>query len=165
MTGRALVVVTLLLWAAGSQTSARERKVTRADVPAAAIEAVLKKYPDAKLEAFSRETDDGQVLFEVQALTASKGKVSIDVTAAGKIMAEETTIDVAALPAAIKKGLARSRFKGWRIDRCERVVEQERDAAPSFELVVRSKQARFEVVFDKDGTLVREEPKSAADTD
>ena len=160
-----VVVVVAALVASVGVARAQERKVTRADVSKAALDAVVKKYPDAKLRAFAKETDAGKVVFEVELASPRQGRVSVDVTPEGKIMAEETIIKVAAVPAVVKAGLAASKYEGWRVVKAERVIEQEKDESPIFELVVRSKHKTVEVVLDKDGRITREEQKAPGDED
>jgi hypothetical protein len=141
-----------------------EKTLTRAQVPRPVVEAVLKKYPRAKLEKFGQEQEEGKLIYEVE-LKSGAEIVSIDVAPEGKILAEETTIKPADLPAPVKAGLQASRYKGWRIAKAEKVIHDEKDDAPEYEVVVLSRKEKFEVVLDGAGKVTREERKSPKDKD
>jgi len=156
--------VRLLAAAARAQTDSTEKKLKKAEVPAPVLEAVTRKYPKAKLRNFGQEMDEGKKIYEVE-LTSGKDQVSIDVSPEGKILAEETTIAPAALPAPIKAALQGSKYKGWKIARAETVVHDEKADTLEYEVVVQSKKEKFEVVLDRAGKITKEEAKRAEDTD
>jgi hypothetical protein len=156
--------VLLLAAAARAQTDSAEKKLKKAEVPAPVLEAVTRKYPKAKLRNFGEETDEGKKVYEVE-LTSGKDQVSIDVSPEGKILAEETAIAPAALPAPIKAALQSSKYKGWRIARAETVVHDEKPDTLEYEVVVQSKKEKFEVVLDGAGKITKEEAKRPEDTD
>jgi hypothetical protein len=143
---------------------AEEKPIKQADVPKPVIEAVTKKYPKAKLKSFDKEGDAGKPVYEVE-LTSGKDEMSIDVSADGKILAEETVIKTSALPAPVKAGLQASKYKGWKISKAEKVITEEKEDAPAYEVIVQSKKEKFEVVLDKEGKITKEEAKSAKDND
>jgi uncharacterized membrane protein YkoI len=142
-----------------------EKGLTQAQVPKPVLEAVTKKYPNAKLKKFEQENEEGKSIYEVELVSASKEEVSVDVSPQGKILAEETTIKASALPGPIKATLQSSKYKTWKIAKAERVIHDEKPDAPEYEVVVQSKKEKFEVVLDKDGKITKEEAKSARDTD
>ena len=160
----ALFLATAPLRAAEKESEGSEKSLQRAEVPPAVINAVTKKYPKAKLKKFEQEQEEGKTVYEVQIATG-KDQISIDVTPEGKILAEETIIATSALPPAVKEGLAASKYQGWKIAKAEKVIENEKDDAPAYELVVQSKKARFEVVLDQTGKITKEEAKSGRDLD
>jgi uncharacterized membrane protein YkoI len=165
-TSIAVTATTILLLAAAAraQTDSAEKKLKKAEVPAPVLEAVTRKYPNAKLRNFGEETDEGKKVYEVE-LTSGKDQVSIDVSPEGKILAEETVIAPATLPVPIKAALQASKYKGWRIARAETVVHDERPDTLEYEVVVQSKKEKFEVVLDKAGKITKEEAKRREDTD
>jgi uncharacterized membrane protein YkoI len=143
---------------------APEKSVKQSEVPKPVLEAVTKKYPKAKLRKFGQEVEDGKEIYEVE-LTSGPDDVSIDVSPQGKILAEETTIKPAALPAPVKAGLQASKYKAWKITKAERVIHDEKEDAPAYEVVVQSKKEKFEVVLDMSGKITKEEAKSPRDND
>jgi uncharacterized membrane protein YkoI len=152
---------TLRLATAGAEEPA-EKKLKQSEVPKAVLGAVTRKYPRAKLEKFGQETDEGKPIYEVE-IRSGQDKVSIDVSPEGKILAEETTIPTSALPVPVKAGLAASKYKGWKIARAEKVITEEKEDAPSYEVIVKSQHERFEVVLAQDGRITKEEAKTAKD--
>jgi hypothetical protein len=150
-----------LVMASAGPAHSEEKKIDRAAVPAAVLAAVAKKYPGAKMVAFEEADEEGKKLYEI-GIESDGTKMDVELTADGKIEGEETVIRDADLPASVKAGLASSRYKGWKVDKIEKVVKQEKTDNPLYELVVRSKSKKFEVVFDKDGKVTKEEDKSKA---
>ena len=157
-----LVLTTTLV--AAPALRAEEKSLKEAQVPKAVVEAVAKKYPDARKKTYSTEDEEGKSIYEVE-MTAGKKKVSVDVSPEGKILAEETTVDPGALPGPVKTGLQSSRYKGWKIAKAERVVTDENESAPSYEVVVRSGSHKMEVQLDEQGKITKEEPKKPGDND
>jgi hypothetical protein len=141
---------------------AHEQAIKKSEVPAPVLDAVARKYPHARLSGFSREAEQSKVTFEVQVVEGTR-HIDIDVSPEGKILAEEETIPRADLPAAVRKALAESaRYRGWTVQRVERVVTDENEAEPSFELQMAHGRQKSEIVFDKDGRLTHEERKSGS---
>jgi len=149
---------------AETKEEAPEKELKQADVPRPVIDAVSRKYPKAKLKKFGEEMEEGKKIFEVE-LTSGKDEVSVDVSPEGKILAEETVIKPAALPAPVKAALQSSKYKGWKVTKAEKVIHDEKEETVEYEVVVQSKKEKFEVVLDKDGKITKEEAKSAQDTD
>lgn len=150
--------------AAEKKEEPAEREVKQAEVPKPVLDAVARKYPQAKLRKFGEETEEGKKIFEVE-LTAGKEQVSIDLTPDGKILAEETTMPPSALPAPVKAALQASKYKGWKILKAEKVIHEEKADTLAYELAVRSKKQLFEVVLDPTGKITKEEEKSPGDVD
>jgi hypothetical protein len=150
-----LVIAALLL----GRALAEEKKLQKADVPKPVLDAVTKKYPSAKLVAFESSDEDGKLLYEI-GLEQNGTKMDVELAPDGKIEVEETVIKRSDIPAPVKTGLAGSKYKGWKMEKIERVIKQEKTDNPEYELLVSSKGKRFEVVFDKDGKVTKEEDKS-----
>jgi hypothetical protein len=168
----ALAASLLLLAAARAADTAEEagaeKTLKQSEVPAPVLDAVKKKYPKARLTSFGEEQEEGKKIFEVE-LTSGKDEISIDLSPEGKILAEETRISPATLPAPIKAGLQASRFKGWKISKAEKVIHDEKEETLAYEVVVHSrnekKPEKFEVVLDRAGKITKEEAKKATDND
>ena len=161
---RTIVVALFALSLAGA-ARADEKRVKESDVPAPVLAAVAKKYPTAKKTGFSKEVENKKTTFEIN-LTDGAKKIEVELTPDGKIVAEEQEIALEAVPAGVRKALAESaKYGKWTVKKAERVVNNENEAAPNFELLVVSGAKKAEVVFDKDGKLVKEEAKGAKDND
>lgn len=158
-------IVTVVTMALAGIAVAGEKRVTESDMPAPVLAAVAKKYPAAKKVGFAKEVEQQQTTFEVSITDGAK-KIDIDLSPDGKILAEEQLIPVQEVPASVRKALAESpRYRAWRVQRAERIITRENDAAPSYELVVARGQKKAEVVFDQDGKLVKQETRGATESD
>jgi uncharacterized membrane protein YkoI len=151
---------------AGDKAAAepREKKLHKTEVPRIVLDAVTRKYPMAALTAFEQEISDGKLVYEI-AIDAGKGKMDVEVSPEGKIVAEESVIPASALPAAVKTGIAGSKYKDWKVKGAELVIKNEQTEAPVYEVVFTQSKAKFEVVFDRTGKITREEAKQPRDSD
>jgi hypothetical protein len=139
---------------------ADEKKIEKGDVPKAVLDAVSKKYPKAVMKEFSKETEDEKTTYEVE-IEDGKRKIDVECDEKGKILCEEETIEKDALPDKVKKGLADSKYGSWEVKKAEKIVKEEKNDDPSYELIVVTKEGdkKFEIVFDKNGKLTKEEEK------
>jgi len=152
--------VSLFTVAVGLATSAAafasEKPVKQADVPKPVLAAVQAKYPNAKLEHFAKEVEDGKTLYEV-VLDVGSAHTEVSVSPEGKIVSEETTISVKDLPEAVRNGLAGSRYGKAKVLRVERVTEVAKPGVTTFELMVEQAGKKHELAFDGAGKLTRVE--------
>lgn len=148
-----------------AEPPADEKPVKQADIPPAVLAAVDKKYPAAKKVSFAREGKGEKALYEVT-ITDGGRKIDLGLSPEGRILIEEHLIALEAVPPDVQKTLAGSRKYGqWRVERSERVVIEENEAAPTYELVVAKGNKKVQLVFDKDGKLTKEEPKNEKGND
>lgn len=159
-----LALAVALLALSGGPARSGEKKIQKSEVPAPVLDAVVRKYPTAKMVGFERSDDNGKTLFEV-GIESGATKMDVEVTPQGKIEVEETVIGSGDLPATVKAGLAASPYKGWKTQKIEKVIKQEKTESPFYELVVQNKSKKVEVVFDHDGKVTEQEEKSARDND
>src|SRR5436189_2586174 len=99
-----LVVMESLLLASFATVTARAadnaaaepppKKLQKAEVPKVVLDAVTKKYPQAKLNSFEQEMSEGRMIYEIS-IDAGKGKMDVEVSPEGKIVAEESVIPAA----------------------------------------------------------------------
>src|SRR5258707_10495836 len=143
---------------------AGEKKLQEGEVPKPVIEAVMKKYPKAKLLHFEHETDEGQSVFEI-GLESAGGKMEVELSPDGKILEEAVLIATRDLPAEIKKGLASSKYVKWTIKHVQRVIVEEKADAPTYEVLVADDGGVTELVMDKAGVITKEEVKRGDEDD
>jgi uncharacterized membrane protein YkoI len=152
----AMATLVILL---GGATQARgsEKEIKRSDVPPAVLEAVQKKYGNARMVDFAKENEEGKTTYEV---TIKDGARKSDVLLApdGKILIEEHRIAMNELPKAVKEAFEASPFAGGKVDRVERVIRDEKDDSPAYELVVKQGGEKTEIVFDQTGKLTKQSP-------
>lgn len=151
-----LLLATLTLSLAGT-AFAEEKKINESEVPKAALDGVVKKYPTAKRVGFEREVEKGKTVYEIKLVNDGR-KIDVDVSPEGKIVAEEEEVAIDSAPEAVKKALAASpKYGKWTIKRLEKVINDENTAAPQYEYVVMNGKSKAEVVFAADGKLVKTE--------
>ena len=150
--------------ALGASAQAGEKKLKQADVPKPVMTTLAAKYPGAKWKGFGTEEENGATIYEAE-FTQGKNDVSVDVSVDGKILAEETVIAAADLPAPVKGGIDASKYKTWKRVKAEKVIEEEKTDAPKYEVMVENKGSKFELVLDKDGKIAKETAKGKKDKD
>jgi hypothetical protein len=155
----ALTMTMTMTMAQAARAAETETRLAKAEVPAAVIATVARKYPAAEMKGFEKASEDGAVSYEIQIENGSD-KIDVELTPAGKITAEEKTIEASALPAAVKSGLLGSKYGRWKIQGAEQVIKDEKADKPLYELVVTRGKSKSEVVFDGAGKITREEVKA-----
>ena len=132
---------------------ANERAVKQADVPKPVLAAVEARFPNAKFTHFAKEVEGGRTLYEVVLNTGST-HAEVSVSPEGEIVSEETTIGMSDLPAAVREGLASSKYGKAKVLRIERVLDAKKPATTTFEFMVEQAGKRHELAFDDAGELV-----------
>jgi hypothetical protein len=143
---------------------AGEKKLKEGEVPRPVIDAVKKKYPKAKMVYFEHETEDGNSVFEIGLESVGK-KVEVELSPDGKILEEAVPMEEREMPAEVKQGLARSKYVKWTVKRVERIVVEEKNDAPNYEVLVANDDSMTELVMDKSGVITKEEAKGGDEDD
>jgi hypothetical protein len=123
--------------------------------PAAVTKAVKKKFPKARIQAASKEVEDGAATYEVE-LKVEGRSVDLALNAEGKILEIEKEIPVNELPRAVTKRLA-ARYPGARIEKVEEITKGE-DGPVHYEVAIKA-----EVVLTAKGKIVK--PKGEDEED
>ena len=133
---------------------AQEQSLKRADVPKAILDAFRTSYPRAAIKGYSKETDHGTVVFEVESV---EGKTHRDVsyTAGGSVVSVEESLGYKDVPQPVRDAVARDYPKS-KVRSCEKVIK---GPTTQFELLVQSGKQKRELVFNADGTLAEKEEK------
>jgi hypothetical protein len=160
----AAISIALAALLPGLRAQAGEKKIHEGDVPKPVIEAVKRKYPDARMTYFEHETEDGQSIFEI-GLKRPSEKMEIELSPDGKILEEAVVIQVRDLPAEVKRGLAGSKYVKSTIKHIERVIVLEETDAPNYEVLVADDGGVTELVIDKAGVITNEDPKGGEEDD
>jgi hypothetical protein len=138
---------------------AKEVRVAEHEVPRLALDAVTKKHPTAKKIGFEKETEGDKVSYEVKIVDGAR-HIDVDVSADGKITAEEEMLTPSELPSPVRDALAHSpKYGKWSVKRVERVIQDEKGEAPTYEIVVAHDSAKAELVFAPDGKLLTTEAR------
>ena len=148
-----ITLLVALLVSAGTAGS-QEQSIKKKDIPQAILDAFHKSYPNAAIKGYSRETDKGNVVYEIESL---EGKIHRDISYAadGSLVSTEESLAYAELPEPVRNAIEKDYPKA-KVSICEKVVK---GGTTNFELLVRSGKQKQELVFNADGTLVKQEKK------
>lgn len=132
----------VLLWA----QDPHEQQISRKGVPAAVLTAFEKSYPNATIKGYSKETDNGQVVYEIESVEGGTTR-DVTYTADGTLVSVEETLDTSALPPGVKAALD-TRFPGGKIRKAEKITK---GAVVAYEFKIKHNGRTTEVAFDADG--------------
>jgi len=148
------IVMGFVVAALASAASAQEQKIGRSEVPETVLKTVEATYPRVPLLGFSKEAEDGRLAYEI-ALDWKGRRTEVVVSPEGRILIEEVTIGIDEVPAAVRKGLASSKYGSAKLTRIEKVTETDR--ASTFEIVVDQGGEKHELVFAGYGEIQSDE--------
>ena len=152
-------VAALALAGVFGMARADEEKLALDKVPAPVMQAVKDRFPRGEAVAASKETENGQTLFEVE---IKRQGVTIDVTATadGKIVGIETTIAAEDFPRAVAEAI-KAKHPAGKIKKSEEVVKVRdgKEVLEYFEAEVEADGKTYELKFQGDGKPVGEEKK------
>jgi uncharacterized membrane protein YkoI len=141
-----LLLLAALVLGLPAATLTQEQQIRRKDVPAPVLAAFERAYPNARIKGYSREPENGQILYEIESV---EGKTRRDVTytADGTLVSVEETVALSELPPGVKAALDQ-RFPGGKILKTEKVMK---GGFVGYEFEVRHNGRRTEILFDADG--------------
>lgn len=143
--------------AAGTALAAEEKETTVAmdKLPPAVSAALEKAAGHEKIQKVSKEMEKGKPVYEGQFKV--KGMVrEVTVTEAGKIVSEEQTVEITAVPAKVRATIE-AESAGGKIFKVEEVKE---DGKTNYEALVEAKGKKSEIVIDPSGKVIEREDKS-----
>jgi uncharacterized membrane protein YkoI len=132
---------------------AQEKKIRRADLPAAVEKTVAAQVQGATVRGFSQEKEKGELFYEAE-LTVSGHSKDILMDASGGIVEVEEQVALESLPAAVKDGLQAKADKG-KILKVESITKHEKLVA--YEAVVQTGAKKAEIQVDADGRPLNHE--------
>lgn len=143
-----LVVLTML--AVSVAYTRQEATIKKKDVPKAVLDAFAKSYPKATAKGYSKETEDGKVLYEIE---STEGKMGRDVTytADGTTVSVEETMAFSDMPEAVRTAFTKEYPKA-KISMCERVVE---GSVTKYEVHMTAGKKSSEAVYNPDGSAFK----------
>src|SRR5215467_7293708 len=105
----ALIVVSVISVTASIE--AQEKKIKRADLPAAVEKTVAEQSKGATIKGFATEVEDGKKIYEAEMTVNGHGK-DISMDEKGNIIEIEEEVAISSLPPAVKEGLTKAAGKG-----------------------------------------------------
>jgi hypothetical protein len=153
-----IAILSLGLLAAVGAVRADEETIGLKDLPKAVRAAVKAKFPEGKVIKAAKEEDEGKTIYEV-VVEEEDAKIDVAVSAKGKILEVERTIEPKELPKAVAATL-KAKYPKAKIKKAERVVKYEEDEEEKFfEVLLASKgkedvevklSAKGKILDDKD---------------
>jgi len=130
----------------------QEQTLKKKDVPQSILKSFQEAYPKAKMKGFSKEKNEGKVVYEVESL---EGKIHRDILydADGAVVSIEESLAFAELPQAVRKAIAKEYPKA-KITKCEKLIK---GSTTQFEVVLKYGKGKYEIVFDTDGKIAKKE--------
>jgi hypothetical protein len=135
---------------------AKEEKVELAKVPKPVLEAVKKRFPEAKLVGASTEKEGDKLVYEIEIKVNDK-TIDVTLTPEGKIVTIEKQIDTKDVPKAVAEALEKKYPKAT-IKLVEEVSKDDKIVKYEFQIETAEKKA-LEVSFDPSGKFLEEENK------
>jgi len=149
---RHISMLALILLVAGS-AAAQERKITRADLPAAVERTVAAQSQGATIRGFAEEKEKGQTFYEVELTVAGHTK-DVLIDASGAVVEVEEQVEVSALPAPVRTALL-ARAGAGKIETVESLTK--RGTLVAYEAHVVTNGKRSEIQVGPDGKRLAEE--------
>ncbi|MGA2623093.1 MAG: PepSY-like domain-containing protein [Bacteroidota bacterium] len=146
-----MAVCLCLMVALGAEvTSAKDKKITKKQLPAAVLTAFQTAYPHATIKGQSIETEKGKKFYEIESVD---GKINRDLlyTAEGKVYEIEETVAAETLPEAVKSTLAKEYPKG-KIVKAEKVTH---DTLSTYEIHLKIGKKTKGVSLDLQGKILK----------
>ena len=150
-----IAILALVLSSAVGTIRADEQKIDVKDLPKAVLAAVKAKFPEGKVTAAAKEEEGGKVTYEVALEDEEQQDRDVAVSAKGKILEVEKTIEEKKLPKAVAAALA-AKYPKAKIKKAEEIVkydeeedEGEKEKAKAGER--EGNEKTFEVVLTVEG--------------
>jgi hypothetical protein len=151
--------IVLCAMAYAAKTSESERKVTKEDVPAAALATLKKLAAGAEITEFAEEVEQGHTFYEGSWKNRSGANVDVLVTSAGDLVEIEEQVDADNVPAAVLKAATEAAGK-------ETQLAFEKKTVILYEVKFRKGDKRHELVLTPDARQNEKEDESKEeDTD
>ncbi len=144
------VCLCLIVMLSAQVTSAKDKKISKKQLPAAVLSAFQTAYPNATIKGQSIETEKGKKFYEIESVD---GKINRDLlyTAEGKVYEIEETVAAESLPAEVKSTLTKE-YPTGKIVKAERVTH---DTSVTYEIRLKIGKKKTGVTLDLQGKIVK----------
>jgi hypothetical protein len=144
---KVVTIFALTIFVAMVFIQAQEKKIKRADLPAAVEKTVAEQSKGATIKGFATEVEDGKKIYEAEMTVNGHGK-DISMDEKGNIIEIEEEVAIASLPPAVKEGLIKAAGKGT-IEKVESLTKKGKIVA--YEAAVKTGTKKSEVQVGPDG--------------
>ena len=136
-----IILIAGLVFAASA--GAQEKKIKRADLPAAVEKTVAAQSAGATVKGFSKEKEKGQTYYEAEMIVNGHSK-DILIDANGAIVEVEEEVAMDALPAEVKAGLQAKAGEG-KLVKVETITKKDKLVAYEAQVTKGSKKSEVQV--------------------
>jgi hypothetical protein len=148
-----LITIAAALSSASSFAQDHEKKISRAQLPAAVEKTVSSQTAGATIKGFNQEQEKGETFYEAELLVSGHSK-DILIDEDGDIVEVEEQVDFASLPAAVQSGLQAKAGKG-KLGKVESLTKH--DKLVAYETTVKTAGKRTEIQVGPDGKALDHE--------
>ena len=138
-----------------------DEKVPVDKLPAPVVKTAMKLFPEAKIVAASKESEDGETFYEVE-MTLNGKTIDLLFEPDGELETIEKQIEADDLPGAVKKAI-KEKYADSTISKVEEITEE--DDKVLYELTFTKAGKTTEVVFAPNGKVVEDDDKEKDDDD
>ena len=149
----ALITIAAALSSASSFAQDHEKKITRAQLPAAVEKTVSSQTEVATVKGFNEEQEKGETFYEAELMVSGHSK-DILIDKDGNIVEVEEQVDFASLPAAVQSGLQAKAGKG-KLGKVESLTKH--DKLVAYETTVMTGGKRTEIQVGPEGKALDHE--------
>jgi len=144
------VCLCLMVMLSAEVANAKDKKITKKQLPAAVLTAFQTAYPHATIKGQSIETEKGKKFYEIESVD---GKIYRDLlyTADGKVYEIEETVAAETLPAEVKSTLTKE-YPTGKIVKAERVTH---DSSVTYEIHLKVGKKKTGVTLDLQGKILK----------
>jgi len=133
-----------------------------ADLPSAVQETVKRELGSAHIDEIERDTEDGKVVYEVEAETADGREIELEVAEDGTLLEKGEEVRLTEVPAAVRATIERE-LGGVSPEKIERETE---GCTVRYEVEAETADGReIELEIAEDGTLLDKDVEDADDND
>ena len=127
----------------GSVVHAAERKISRGQLPAAVQKTADEQTQAATVRGYSKDTENGQVEYEVEAISNGHHK-DITIAPDGSLLEIEEEVSLGSLPAAVQSGLGAKAGNG-KISKVESITKHGAIVAYEGHVITAGKRSEIQV--------------------
>jgi uncharacterized membrane protein YkoI len=148
-----MVFCATILVASAAASSASEREVRHADLPAAVQKTAQEQSKGAVIRRYVKDNEDGQLEYEVE-MTIDGHSKDVAIAPNGKLLEVEEQVNLDSLSAAVRQGLQKKAGKGA-ITKVESITKKGQIVA--YEAQVQTAGKHSEIQVGPDGQALQHE--------
>ena len=146
------IISLAFVFLSSSSSFAQEKKMNKKELPKAVLNAFQKSYPNAEIKGASIEKEHERTYYEIESMEGTQRR-DLLYTKSGKIAEIEETLALNDIPDFVKSSVMK-KYPECEINRAEKVSSGK---TISYELVVKQRDHKHELVLDSKGNIKKVE--------